>query len=224
MSKFYILLMFLIFILSGCMTTNQLEAEKSYYQLQAMKIQAQNNQNSQPLFELVSHDSSKPIIMENVAAIRVFQPPTQNTSNSTNFQQYRHQDYVTPWTNLLGRTISLAVPAFAAYKTIDSLAKNVGSSTNYTSGGDMDVRGNTSTVASGQGSFIDQSVLTDSSTNYQDSYNNGMWDSERYDFNNSFNDNILDAYNDATLESYNDGMWDSYIENHDQTYDPIVVQ
>ncbi|MFW6219389.1 MAG: hypothetical protein ACOC33_00845 [bacterium] len=219
MKNVFFIIIILVLPLSGCITTNQLEAEKSYYQLQAMKIKEQQNQ---PLFELESHDSSKPIIMENVAAIRVFQP-SNNSQSHTNFQQYRHRDYISPWTNLLGKAISIGVPAFAAYKTIDSLAKNAGSSTNYSSGGDMDVRGNTSTIASGENSLVDQSVLNDDSTDYNDSYNNGMWDSERFDLNDTFNDNNLDSYNDANLDSYNDGMWDSVLENHDQTHDPIIV-
>ena len=124
-----LILLISIIILSGCMTHNQLEAEKAFYQMQAASMRSQQQAAAQPLWEMKSQQEGKPIVLENVDYIRVYQP-VQQSQQQQQIVQYGQQDYVSPWTNLLGKAISIAVPAYAAYKVIDTLSANTGTHLN----------------------------------------------------------------------------------------------
>ena len=50
-------------VLSGCMTANMLEAEKTYYQA---AVQMQQAKAAQPLFELTPAKAGEPITLGNV--------------------------------------------------------------------------------------------------------------------------------------------------------------
>ena len=135
-------------LLSSCITTRQLEAEKAFYQLQISQLQAQNK----PLFEIVAQDNQKEMVFSNVAAIRVYHPE----SNKNKAAQYMHRDYSAPWTALAGTALSIGIPAYAAYKTVDSLARNAGSTSMITNSGEGNI------LTSGS-SVVGDAIQTDSS-------------------------------------------------------------
>jgi len=83
-------------LLTSCMTANQLAAEKSFYEA---KVAMSRQVAAQPIFEMLAADLKQPIVLQNVAAIRVFQTPTG--SNDT-LNQYVQRDYAAPWLNILG--------------------------------------------------------------------------------------------------------------------------
>ena len=141
-----IIILFMVVMLSGCMTHNQLEAEKAFYQMQTASIRSQQQAAAQPLWEMKSQQEGKPIVLENVDYIRVYQP-IQQSQQQQQMVQYRQQDYVSPWTNLLGKAISLAIPAYAAYKIIDTVSTNTGTHTNmnnYGANSQQSIAGDTS--------------------------------------------------------------------------------
>ena len=100
----------------GCMTKNQLLAEQSYYDA---RVKLSEKRAAQPLFEMVAQNSAEPIILQNVAAIRVFQPLANGDKE---FQQYSQRDYAAPWLNLIGTTLSVGLPWFGAYKMVEAVA------------------------------------------------------------------------------------------------------
>jgi len=100
-----LLLMFLL-PLTGCMTANQLAAEKSFYE--AM-VSMQKQTAAQPLVQIIPADKDKPIIMQNVASFTVFAPP--QSSDGPRLTQYVQKDYVAPWLNIVG----MAVPWLGAW-------------------------------------------------------------------------------------------------------------
>lgn len=77
-------------VLTGCMTANQLEAEKAYYEHLTELAAAQQ---SKPIFKLIATDATKPIILENVAALEVFAQPQPNEFA----RQYQHRDFTPAW-------------------------------------------------------------------------------------------------------------------------------
>lgn len=85
-----ILIGIVVLSLAGCMTANQLEAEKAYYEhLTAISAA----QQARPLFKMIATDATKPIIMENVAALEVYAPPALNEYA----RQYQHRDFTPAW-------------------------------------------------------------------------------------------------------------------------------
>lgn len=120
-----ILLIVAISMLSGCMTANQLEAEKSFYQAM-IAVQAQKA--AQPIFELTAQDKDKPIVMDNVAKLTVFAPPA---AAGIPLAQYQQKDYVQPWLNLFGSVVSVAVPWIGAASIVNSI-KDIGGGNSYT--------------------------------------------------------------------------------------------
>jgi len=86
----------LLLPLMGCMTANQLAAEKAFYEA---KIAMNKAVQAQPVFEMLASDLRQPIVLWNVSAIRVFQTPSG--LNDT-LHQYVQRDYAQPWLNLLG--------------------------------------------------------------------------------------------------------------------------
>jgi hypothetical protein len=104
--------------LLGCgPSKNQLLAEQSFY---AAKIAVSKQAASQPIFEMVAGDNTKPIILQNVSALRVFQLPASSGNDGLN--QYIQKDYSAPWLNLLGTTIGVALPWYGAYKMVGAIA------------------------------------------------------------------------------------------------------
>ena len=127
MKKLLLIPVLLMFM--GCMTANQLEAEKAYYEM-LMAKQAQ----STPLVRLDVADPNKPI---NLKTIEVFAPPSNMP-----VAQYVQKDYVQPWLNVL----SMAVPWLGAWGIVNSTAnamKEMGNSTHMSING----TGNTGTIA-----------------------------------------------------------------------------
>ena len=132
----------------GCMTANQLEAEKSFYAM----LSAKQAQASTPLFEMVAKDKAKPIILNNVARLTVFAPP----SNTTPLTQYVQKDYAQPWINFFSSVATVAVPWIGAASIVNSM-KDMGSVTNVT--GNANKVGATNSNVYGNGNYtghIDQ--------------------------------------------------------------------
>lgn len=197
MKKYILTILSLVFIGSGCVTANQKELELKYYETQQALIESKQQQESRPLFEIVSKDNDKPMVFENVSSIRVFQPDMKSDTPLV-LRQYKQTDYMAPWIGLLNRGLSIGIPAYAAYKTIDSVASHAGNT--YTSSGEGNFTvGDTTNTNSGDGSFN----MTGDSETYTDSYNEG-------------------SYNDSVRDSYDSGMWDSTIE--DNTHVPTIVE
>lgn len=124
-----LLLIPLVLMLVGCMTANQLEAEKAYYEMLTAK-QAQTS----PLVRLDVADPTKPI---NLKTIEVFAPPSNMP-----IAQYQQKDYVQPWLNVL----SMAVPWLGVYGVTSAVVsgmKEMGGTTYNQSGtGNKMVGGN----------------------------------------------------------------------------------
>jgi hypothetical protein len=133
-----ILLAAFVALLLGCgPSANQLAGEKAFYEA---KVSLSKAASSQPVFEMVSGDPGKPIVLENVSAIRVFQLPAGNSGE--NLSQYQQRDYAQPWINLVGTTMSVGLPWWGAYKMVGAVADVVGKTGNVTN------TGNTTTTTS----------------------------------------------------------------------------
>lgn len=150
-----LLLIPLVLLLCSCMTANQLEAEKAYYQMLTAK-QAQTT----PLVRLDVADPAKPI---NLKTIEVFAPPS-----NTPVAQYQQRDYVGPWL----RVVSAALPWIGVWGVAHEMGKAAGdtiSNYNQTVSG----TGNSASVktsAMSTGAMGDGNSLTGMSE-VQDSYN-----------------------------------------------------
>lgn len=158
------IVVFSVIWLAGCMSSKQLEAELAFYKLQEAQIQHKQQQDAKPLFELVAADGSKDIVLQNVSALRVYQPTgLSEGSNKPTLHQYAQRDYAAPWVGLAGSALQLAIPAFAAYKTIDSVARNAGTTITNAGAGSV-TTGGTGTNLSGTGAWLgdDSSTTTDS--------------------------------------------------------------
>jgi len=106
------------FSMMGCMSANQLAAEKAFYEAKvAMTRQAQ----AQPIFEILASDLKQPIILQNVSAIRVFQVPAGGSNDE--FRQYIQKDYAQPYLTLTGQLLSIGLPWFGAYKMVEAVAR-----------------------------------------------------------------------------------------------------
>jgi hypothetical protein len=106
------------FALIGCGPSQaQVTAEQSFY---ASKVMIAKQASSQPIFEMTASDSKQPIVLQNVSAFRVFQ--ASSSSGNDGLAQYVHRDYAAPWINLLGSTLSVALPWYGAYKMVGAIA------------------------------------------------------------------------------------------------------
>ena len=124
--------------LLGCgPSKNQLAAEQSFY---ASKVMMLKQLGSSPIFEMTASDPAKPIILENVSALRVFAAPTSGGNDT--LTQYVHRDYSGPWINLLSTTIGAALPWLGAWGMVSAVANivpqtgNSSTATNITTRGD----------------------------------------------------------------------------------------
>ena len=123
------------FVLIGCGPSQaQVTAEQSFY---ASKVMMAKQASSQPIFEMTASDSKQPIVLQNVSALRVFQ--ASSSSGNDGLTQYVHRDYAAPWVQLLGTTMSVALPWFGAYKMVEAISNVIpktGNSTNINTNGD----------------------------------------------------------------------------------------
>jgi hypothetical protein len=121
MKKLLILTLLLPFLLCSCMTANQLEAEKAYYQsMVAMRAQQVN----QPIFKMTPARSGEPIVLGNVSSFEIFAPPAQG--NMT-IPQYAHRDFTPP---ILSSLVQAAMPLGILYGG-SLLLKEAGSGVSY---------------------------------------------------------------------------------------------
>ncbi len=112
MKKLLILLALMILIpLTGCMTKNALEAERSFYQAMVLM---QTSRGVTPIVRLEVGDPSLPI---NLKSIEVFAPPKEGE-----LRQYVQKDYVQPWLNIFGA----AVPWLGAWGIVKAVGDVAG--------------------------------------------------------------------------------------------------
>ena len=117
----------LVIFLAACgPSQTQLIGEQEYYKA---KVALAKQAAAQPVFEMVSGDPTKPIVLENVSAIRVFQVPP-NASDGT-LKQYQHHDYAAKWVNLIGTAASVAAPWLGAWGIVHEISGIAGASTTY---------------------------------------------------------------------------------------------
>ena len=103
-------------VLSGCMTANMLEAERSYYQA---TVQMQQAKAAHPLFELTPAKAGEPITLGNVGSFKVYAPVS---GDDKELRQYTQTDYVGPWL----RVVSAAMPWLGAWGIAHEVAKTAG--------------------------------------------------------------------------------------------------
>ena len=149
-------------VLTGCMTANMLEAERSYYQA---AVQLQQARAAQPLFELTPAKAGEPITLGNVGSFKVYAPVA---GSDKEMRQYTQTDYVGPWL----RVLSLAMPWIGAWGIAHEIGKAAGDTiTSYNqsvSGSGNTATTRTSSIATGN--MGDGNSLTGMSE-VNDSYN-----------------------------------------------------
>ena len=149
-------------LLTGCMTANMLEAERSYYQA---AVQLQQARAAHPLFELTPAKAGEPITLGNVGSFKVYAPAA---GNDKEMRQYTQTDYVGPWL----RVLSSAMPWIGAWGIAHEIGKAAGDTiTSYNqsvSGAGNTATTRTSSIATGN--MGDGNSLTGMSE-VQDSYN-----------------------------------------------------
>ena len=151
-----------IILLTGCMTTNMLEAEKAYYQA---TVQMQQARAAQPLFELTPALPDQPIVLGNVGSFKVYAPVS---GSERELSQYKQTDYVGPWL----RVVSAALPWIGVWGIAHEIGKAAGDTiTSYNqsvSGSGNTATTRTSSIATGN--MGDGNSLTGMSET-SDSYN-----------------------------------------------------
>ena len=149
-------------VLSGCMTANMLEAEKTYYQA---AVQMQQARAAHPLFELTPAKAGEPITLGNVGSFKVYAPVA---GSDKEMRQYTQTDYVGPWL----RVLSSAMPWIGAWGIAHEIGKAAGDTiTSYNqsvSGSGNTATTRTSSIATGN--MGDGNSLTGMSET-SDSYN-----------------------------------------------------
>ena len=121
------LLWIMALVLIGCgPTANQLAGEKAFYEA---KIALSKAASSQPVFEMVSGDPGKPIVLENVSAIRVFQLPAAGGNDS--LQQYQQRDFTEPWLRVIQTAVGTAAPWIGAWGIVHEVGKAAVATTSY---------------------------------------------------------------------------------------------
>ena len=149
-------------VLSGCMTANMLEAEKTYYQA---AVQMQQARAAQPLFELTPAKKGEPITLGNVGSFKVYAPVA---GSDKELKQFTHVDYVGPWL----RVVSAALPWIGVWGVAHEMGKAAGdtiTSYNQSVSGSNNTAGmRTSSIQTGN--MGDGNSLTGMSE-VQDSYN-----------------------------------------------------
>jgi hypothetical protein len=136
----YLSVLLAVLLCGGCMTKNQLEAERLFYEA---KIAMSKQVASQPIFEMVAADVKSPIILQNVAALRVFQIP--GGGGSDNLTQYIQRDYAAPWLQFFGTLLAPIAPAYFAYQSTRSFTEALGKTGNITNTNNT-INGNENTL------------------------------------------------------------------------------
>ncbi len=86
-----ILCIIAILALTGCMTQRQYDAEKAFYEhLTAVAAL----QQAQPIFRMTPEKAGEPIVISNVKAFEVFNPPPPLGDFA---KQYQHRDFTPAW-------------------------------------------------------------------------------------------------------------------------------
>ena len=149
-------------VLTGCMTANMLEAERSYYQA---IVKLQQAKAAQPLFELTPAKAGEPITLGNVGSFKVYAPVS---GSERELSQYKQTDYVGPWL----RVVSAALPWIGVWGVAHEIGKAAGDTiTSYNqsvSGSGNTATTRTSSIATGN--MGDGNSLTGMSE-VNDSYN-----------------------------------------------------
>ena len=149
-------------VLTGCMTANMLEAERSYYQA---IVKLQQAKAAQPLFELTPAKEGEPIVLGNVGSFKVYAPVA---GSDKELKQFTHVDYVGPWL----RVVSAALPWIGVWGVAHEMGKAAGDTiTSYNqsvSGSGNTATTRTSSIATGN--MGDGNSLTGMSET-SDSYN-----------------------------------------------------
>ena len=139
--------LFIIFLVACGPSQTQLVGEQEYYKA---KVALAKQMIAQPVFEMVSGDPTRPIVLENVSAIRVFQLPSQAADDT--LKQYQHHDYAAKWVGLIGTSISVAAPWLGAWGIVHEISGIAGASTTYNqnvSGTNNSATTRTSSIATG---------------------------------------------------------------------------
>jgi hypothetical protein len=119
MKKLFLLL--LLVLLTACgPSLNAIRGEEAYY---AAKVAMAQKASSQPIFEMLASDLAKPIVLENVSAIRVFQVPS-GTAND-NLQQYVQKDHAQPWINAFLQSLGIIAPWAGAAVIVSNVASSM---------------------------------------------------------------------------------------------------
>ena len=129
-----------VLALGGCMTANQLAAEKSYYDAMASMTKARE---AQPIFVMEAAVAGKPIILENVASIKVY---SAGPAIETVLRQYQHRDFTPTW---IPAILNAAAPLAALYGGSLLLKQAGGSSYTQTVSG----TGNVAAASNPYGTF-----------------------------------------------------------------------
>ena len=151
-----------VLVLTGCMTANMLEAERSYYQA---AVQLQQARAAHPLFELTPAKAGEPITLGNVGSFKVYAPVA---GSDKELKQFTHVDYIGPWL----RVVSAALPWIGVWGVAHEMGKAAGDTiSNYNqtvSGSGNTATTRTSSIATGN--MGDGNSLTGMSET-SDSYN-----------------------------------------------------
>jgi hypothetical protein len=150
--KRLILIVMATFILAGCgPSALQIQAEIAYYEAVAT---IQKNQAAQPVFKMVATDATKPIVIENVATIEVY----QQRLDTQPIAQYQQKDYSAPAWQFLGTLVSVATPwigvgvlAHEFRNMATGTAYNYNNNVSQGATGNFRVQGNTTSTSSGAG-------------------------------------------------------------------------
>lgn len=119
--------LFLVSMMACGMTNQQLQAEQAYYNM----LTATRSGPQQPMVEIKIANPSLPV---NIDYIRVHAP-----QNDKALPQYVQQNNDAAWINLLGTTISVALPWYGAFRMVDAVAgviPKTGNTTTITTKGD----------------------------------------------------------------------------------------
>lgn len=95
-----------LFVLMGCMTANQLAAEKAYYEMVGKVVK---QQSAQPIFKITPSKEGEPMVFNNVRSIEVFSPPPALGDFA---KQYQHRDFTPP---IIGQITQALMPLGALY-------------------------------------------------------------------------------------------------------------
>jgi hypothetical protein len=163
MKKYLLCLLIVSLFLGGCgPSLNQLKGEEAYY---AARVAMNKQAASTLLFEMTAGDTTKPIVLENVASFKVFAPPVSNSAD--NMTQYTHQNYAAPWLNMFTQTLGMAAPWIGAAVIANSVASNfkdvathnqpANNTTNITAGGNA-MTGGTMTQSTSTSTVMSNTV------------------------------------------------------------------